>query len=52
MKNLKKISRDQLKQVKGGAGYCKPGYKYICYDIGICDPSLGEYCSCECVPYT
>lgn len=50
MKNFKKFSRENLKAIKGGAGICKPGYKHICYDIGLCEIDFGlENCSCECV---
>jgi hypothetical protein len=51
MKNLKKISREHLKAVKGGIGFCKAGYVYICHDISVCDPNLGEDCMCTCIPY-
>jgi len=53
MKNLKKISRNQLKQVNGGAGVpnCKIGYIYMCGAMGICDDNTGEDdCLCICRP--
>lgn len=52
MKNLKKISREQLKEVKGGAApLCKVGYIYMCGAIGVCDDNTGqEDCLCGCRP--
>lgn len=51
MKNLKKISRDQLKQVNGGVGACSPGYVFRCPSIDICDPEHGfDNCPCGCYP--
>jgi len=53
MKNLKKISREQLKTVKGGSGVpnCKVGYIYICDSMGICDDNTGQDdCLCGCRP--
>ncbi|WP_172616992.1 MULTISPECIES: hypothetical protein [unclassified Chryseobacterium] len=53
MKNLKKISRDQLKQVAGGGnrdGICKPQYMWVCEATGICGPESDAACNCYCVP--
>jgi len=53
MKNLKKISRGNLKAIKGGGvtdGICKPGYKFICEATGICGPEEDAACNCYCVP--
>ncbi|AZA83495.1 hypothetical protein C1637_15455 [Chryseobacterium lactis] len=55
MKNFKKISREQLKQVAGGGpsgpgvGNCRVGYIYLCKAEGICDDDKTE-CVCLCVP--
>ena len=55
MKNFKKISREELKHVKGsgpsgpGIGHCRAGYMYICFAEGICDDDTME-CICGCVP--
>lgn len=51
MKNLKKVTRENLKAIKGGIDYCKAGYMYVCEDISVCDPMLGVPCSCRCIPY-
>jgi hypothetical protein len=50
MKNFKKISRENLKAIKGGIGFCKAGYMYFCDDISICDPEIGVPCNCYCIP--
>ena len=54
MKNLRKISRDQLKSVKGGVTpvpQCKIGFHYECLSVGVCDDMQDLHdCSCECVP--
>ncbi|WP_223559190.1 bacteriocin-like protein [Chryseobacterium lathyri] len=53
MKNLKKVSREQLKQVNGGSGTprCKIGFIYRCDAIGVCDELSGlEDCLCGCKP--
>lgn len=50
MKNFKKISRESLKSIKGGIGFCKAGYMYVCSDMSICDQELGEPCMCTCIP--
>jgi len=53
MKNLKKVSREQLKQIKGGAigGICAPGYYLQCLSVGQCDEAQDLFeCSCHCVP--
>ncbi|WP_410470240.1 bacteriocin-like protein [Chryseobacterium sp. FH2] len=53
MKNLKKISREQLKQVQGGSSVpqCQIGYIYKCDSFGICDETTGQDdCVCGCVP--
>ncbi len=53
MKNLKKISRNQLKQVKGGDStpVCGPGLYYVCEAVGQCDEISGvEDCLCACKP--
>lgn len=53
MKHLKKISRDQLKKVKGGDnrdGICRPGYMYVCDAVGICGPEEDAACNCYCFP--
>ncbi|WP_167025014.1 bacteriocin-like protein [Chryseobacterium sp. Tr-659] len=51
MKNFKKISREQLKQVNGGGiGNCKPQYKWVCEATGICGPESDAACNCYCVP--
>ena len=55
MKNLKKISREQLKEVKGagipGQITCKPGYVYRCDAEGACIPEQNIWdCLCGCVP--
>lgn len=52
MKNLKKVSREQLKQVKGGgAPRCKVGFIYRCDSVGVCDELTGlEDCLCGCKP--
>lgn len=58
MKNLKKISRDELKSVLGGVGgykppYCKPGYLMVCESIGVCAEEYEQYdCICHCIPVT
>lgn len=53
MKNFKKISRENLKTIKGGGvpeGICKPGYKYMCEATGICGPEEDAACNCFCIP--
>ncbi|UKB81196.1 bacteriocin-like protein [Chryseobacterium sp. MEBOG07] len=53
MKNFKKISRDQLKQVNGGGGrdgICKPQYIWVCEATGICGPESDAACNCYCIP--
>jgi len=53
MKNLKKISREQLRQVKGAGGVpnCKVGYIYKCESYGVCDDLTGQDdCLCGCRP--
>ncbi|UKB82066.1 hypothetical protein LF887_13730 [Chryseobacterium sp. MEBOG06] len=51
MKNLKKISRENLKSVKGGAyTFCSPGRVYKCYNIGVCEPDYGFNECCGCYP--
>lgn len=47
MKNLKKLSRGQMKNVKGAVGYCNP--QIICRVTKDCCPGWvcgtpGEYC--------
>ena len=56
MKNLKKISREQLKGVKGaGPGplplpICPVGYYLRCEAIGVCAPEYDQYdCACQCI---
>ncbi|WP_407918887.1 MULTISPECIES: bacteriocin-like protein [Chryseobacterium] len=51
MKKLKKVTRENLKAIKGGIDYCAAGYLYTCDDMGICEPELGIPCSCRCIPY-
>lgn len=50
MKNFKKISREQLKQVQGGfvIPVCPPKYRLICTSVEICDEDQPN-CSCSCV---
>ena len=54
MKNLKKISREQLKEVQGGVTpfpQCPYGYTYKCEAVGVCDETTGQDdCLCGCVP--
>ncbi len=53
MKNLKKISRDELKSVLGGSStpQCPIGYIYRCEAVGVCDPIFDQYdCVCGCIP--
>ncbi|WP_157676776.1 bacteriocin-like protein [Chryseobacterium sp. T16E-39] len=53
MKNFKKISRENLKAIKGAGvpeGVCQPGYKYICEATGICGPEPDAACNCYCIP--
>lgn len=53
MKNFKKISRDQLKQVNGGGGgreNCKPQFMWVCEATGICGPESDAACNCYCIP--
>lgn len=35
MKNLKKLSREDLKTVKGGTDFCTPGNRDICAQYGL-----------------
>lgn len=35
MKNLKKLSREDLKTVKGGTDFCTPGNGDICAQYGL-----------------
>ncbi|WP_157859474.1 bacteriocin-like protein [Chryseobacterium angstadtii] len=50
MKNLKKISRENLKSVKGGLRYCddqqRCGVKSCCAN-GVCRPLDSVYCQIE-----
>lgn len=53
MKNLKKISREQLRKIQGGdtPPQCRVGYIYICNAVGACIPEADMYdCVCGCVP--
>ncbi len=54
MKNLKKISREQLKQVKGAGPNvpaCPRGYLWRCEAIGVCDEVFDQWdCLCGCYP--
>ena len=56
MKNLKKISREELKSVLGGVGgykppYCPPKHLLICESVGVCSDELEQYdCICQCIP--
>ncbi|SHF25715.1 bacteriocin-like protein [Chryseobacterium takakiae] len=54
MKNLKKISREQLKQVKGAGPdlpACPVGYFWKCEANGVCDETFDEWnCFCGCYP--
>lgn len=53
MKNLKKITREQLKEVQGGGSVpqCRVGYIYRCEAVGQCDETQDLYdCVCGCVP--
>ncbi|WP_449384817.1 bacteriocin-like protein [Chryseobacterium shigense] len=47
MKNLKKVSRDHLKTIKGGLSYCNEqrycNIKFCCAD-GVCRPIDSAYC--------
>ncbi|SHK10006.1 bacteriocin-like protein [Chryseobacterium polytrichastri] len=50
MKNFKKISREELKKVNGGADKCGPGFILKCDSFGQCDSSTGlEDCICICI---
>lgn len=50
MKNFKKISREQLKQVQGGfvIPVCAPKYRLVCTSVEQCDEGQPN-CSCSCV---
>lgn len=50
MKNFKKISRENLKAIKGGVSVCKPQFMLICEATGICGPESDAACNCYCVP--
>lgn len=52
MKNLKKISREQLKEAGISRQItCKPGYVYRCDAEGACIPEQNIWdCLCGCVP--
>ncbi|MDR6369879.1 MULTISPECIES: bacteriocin-like protein [Chryseobacterium] len=53
MKNLKKITRDQMKNVQGAGTpiTCPAKYYLKCESIYVCDPDQGIYdCVCSCVP--
>lgn len=53
MKNLKKISRENLRLIKGSGGpegLCRPGYKYVCEAVGVCGPEEDAACNCYCFP--
>ncbi|MGE8555828.1 bacteriocin-like protein [Chryseobacterium jejuense] len=54
MKNLKKITRDSMKSIKGaGPTYCRVGYIYRCESIYECHPEQDIWdCACGCVPVT
>ncbi|VEH21171.1 Uncharacterised protein [Chryseobacterium nakagawai] len=54
MKNLKKITRDSMKSIKGaGPTYCRVGYIYRCDSIYECNPDMDIWdCVCGCVPVT
>ena len=58
MKNFKKISREQLKQVRGAGAIpnpttCSKGYIYMCQAEGASFPEQGIWdCACGCVPIT
>ncbi|WP_410493893.1 bacteriocin-like protein [Chryseobacterium sp. T16E-39] len=52
MKNFKKISREQLKNVQGAGSLpqCPVGYIYRCEAVGVCDEISGQDdCACGCV---
>ncbi|WP_164975756.1 MULTISPECIES: bacteriocin-like protein [unclassified Chryseobacterium] len=53
MKNLKKVSREQLKAVQGGGimdyPKCGPKTQLRCYSIEYCDPEFTDGCPCVCV---
>ncbi|MCT2562640.1 bacteriocin-like protein [Chryseobacterium herbae] len=54
MKNLKKISREELKQLKGGGPNvptCPRGAIWRCEALGICDENFDQWdCLCGCYP--
>lgn len=58
MKNLKKISRDELKSVLGGVGgykppYCPSRHLMVCESVGVCSDEYEQYdCICQCIPVT
>ncbi|UHO39862.1 hypothetical protein H5J24_07440 [Chryseobacterium capnotolerans] len=54
MKNLKKITRDSMKSIKGaGPTFCRVGYIYMCASIYECIPEQDIWdCACGCVPVT
>ncbi|RQO40422.1 hypothetical protein DBR39_05595 [Chryseobacterium sp. KBW03] len=56
MKNFKKLTRDNLKDISGGAGpipHCRVGYIYMCQAEAACFPDQDIWdCACGCVPVT
>ncbi|MGG5207534.1 bacteriocin-like protein [Chryseobacterium sp. MIQD13] len=52
MKNLKKLTRENLKQVQGGTTipHCPPRMIYRCEAVGVCAPEFDQYdCVCGCI---
>ncbi len=53
MKNFKKLTREDLKNVAGGGSVpnCPVGYIYMCQAVGACFPEQDIWdCACGCVP--
>ncbi|WP_409515112.1 bacteriocin-like protein [Chryseobacterium oranimense] len=53
MKKFKKLSRENLKAIKGAGNpiVCPAKYYLKCESIYVCDPDQGIYdCLCSCVP--